>query len=267
MANLFRWYDPYASVMGTGTPQFRGMDGALLPRRCQSDALLGLAVGVSKIVQHPGSRAEWDAVCEAYGFHVSFFYREELELATRLAALEGKLWFISHSGEPDLTKKLSALPNSSVLLASYEFIGLDQETPLKMMERVYELVAWPMCIACLEEVDNAVGALHAGVDVDAGIHASVVAAQLFANASAIAEGRAIPKSTHARRGARAKLWLDPRQLAKAEVRECWERWQRQPERYNGKAAFARDMLQKFESLKSQPVIEGWCREWERSPPA
>jgi len=47
------------------------------------------------------------------------------------------------------------------------------------------------------------------------------------------------------------------------VRQCWDEWQKQPDRYSGKAAFARDMLDKFENLKSQPVIEGWCRAWER----
>lgn len=61
----------------------------------------------------------------------------------------------------------------------------------------------------------------------------------------------------------AKLKKDPKQAAKATVRECWDDWQKRPDRYDGKAAFARDMLAKFENLKSQPVIEGWCRKWER----
>jgi hypothetical protein len=64
-------------------------------------------------------------------------------------------------------------------------------------------------------------------------------------------------------GARAKLANDPKQKERALVRECWEDWQQEPDRYRGKAAFARDMLSKFESLQSQPVIEGWCRIWER----
>lgn len=63
-------------------------------------------------------------------------------------------------------------------------------------------------------------------------------------------------------GAYAKLAMDPKQKEKLLVRDCWDEWQKQPERYKGKAAFARDMLDKFESLKSQPVIERWCREWD-----
>lgn len=64
-------------------------------------------------------------------------------------------------------------------------------------------------------------------------------------------------------GALAKLAKDPKQKEKAQVRESWNLWQWRPDLYAGKAAFARDMLDKFESLKSQPVIEGWCRTWEK----
>ncbi len=67
----------------------------------------------------------------------------------------------------------------------------------------------------------------------------------------------------ATKGARAKLAMDPKQRDKASVRECFDEWRKQPSRYKSKAAFARDMREKFPSLESQPVIEGWCRAWER----
>lgn len=70
-------------------------------------------------------------------------------------------------------------------------------------------------------------------------------------------------STKARLNAVRRHQEDPKQRDKATVRECWDAWQRQLDRYSGKAAFARDMLDKFPSLESQPVIERWCREWER----
>lgn len=73
-------------------------------------------------------------------------------------------------------------------------------------------------------------------------------------------------SANATLGAMAKLANDPRQKDKALVRECWEIWQAFPQRTRRIADFARDMLEKFESLKSQPVIEGWCRIWEREMP-
>ncbi len=56
---------------------------------------------------------------------------------------------------------------------------------------------------------------------------------------------------------------DPKQADKAVVRECWDDWQKHPQHYKGKAAFARDMREKFPNLESQAVIERWCRTWER----
>lgn len=69
-------------------------------------------------------------------------------------------------------------------------------------------------------------------------------------------------STRARLNAIKMHAKNPKQKDKAIVKECWDEWQKEPDRYKGKAAFARDMRDKFPSLKSQPVIEGWCRAWE-----
>lgn len=65
----------------------------------------------------------------------------------------------------------------------------------------------------------------------------------------------------AKKGAVAMLAKSPKQKEKELVRDCWNDWQKQPIRYKGKAAFARDMREKFPNLDSQPVIERWCREW------
>lgn len=65
-------------------------------------------------------------------------------------------------------------------------------------------------------------------------------------------------------GAKARLAKDPRQEDKACVRECWDLWQKDLPRYKGKADFARDMIEKYESLKSAEVIARWCREWENT---
>jgi hypothetical protein len=66
-------------------------------------------------------------------------------------------------------------------------------------------------------------------------------------------------------GARKKLAADPKQAAKVAVFDCWLSWQKDSSRYKSKAAFARDMLEKFDNLESQPVIEGWCRRWSAEP--
>jgi len=70
------------------------------------------------------------------------------------------------------------------------------------------------------------------------------------------------RANFSRRGAQAKLANDPKQKAKEEVKQCWLLWQEHPGRYKSKAAFAKDMLDKFGNiLESQKVIEGWCRDW------
>lgn len=72
-------------------------------------------------------------------------------------------------------------------------------------------------------------------------------------------------SAKAKMHAMHRMSTDPKQKAKQQVRECWELWQGEKGRYKSKAAFAKDMLDKFERLESQRVIERWCKEWETEP--
>ncbi|WP_186184494.1 hypothetical protein [Burkholderia gladioli] len=69
-----------------------------------------------------------------------------------------------------------------------------------------------------------------------------------------------------RSASRARYLKDPKQLAKAEVKKLWELWRLDASRYPSKAAFARDMVEKFDELKSSKKIEDWTREWERGTP-
>ena len=72
------------------------------------------------------------------------------------------------------------------------------------------------------------------------------------------------ESERAKKLVSAKLADEPKQKDKQQVRGCWDEWQKNPTRYKSKAEFARDMLQKFESLISPQVIERWCRDWSNS---
>jgi hypothetical protein len=56
---------------------------------------------------------------------------------------------------------------------------------------------------------------------------------------------------------------DKKQLAKKDVKDCWDRWRKNPSEYKSKANFARAMLDKYEALGSQPVIASWCTKWEK----
>lgn len=65
----------------------------------------------------------------------------------------------------------------------------------------------------------------------------------------------------AKAGAEARWVNDPKAIAKQQVKECWEMWRLAPQNYKSAAAFARDMMFKYEELTSADVIKRWCREW------
>lgn len=71
------------------------------------------------------------------------------------------------------------------------------------------------------------------------------------------------KSEYARNNAYKRHENSVQQRDKKLVNSCWLEWQKKPENYKGKAAFARDMLTKCDELTSQKVIEDWCRVWEK----
>lgn len=92
--------------------------------------------------------------------------------------------------------------------------------------------------------------------------ALIISGQLFGE---VGEGKNVSKLMSSYASLRLKR--DPKQGEKKFVNDRWREWQEQPDRYKGKAAFARDMLDKCEHLTSQKKIEDWCREWEKANPA
>jgi hypothetical protein len=71
-------------------------------------------------------------------------------------------------------------------------------------------------------------------------------------------------SIRGRNAVQGKIKHDPKQIKKEEVKSCWVKWQEAPTKYESKAAFARDMIEKYgDVLKSHKSIEDWCREWEK----
>lgn len=143
------------------------------------------------------------------------------------------------------------------------------QLPLKPEPEISQLIAEFYLFHALTEIDNAIIAMQLN-DSEGSICAAIEASSALSNAMAIESGN--EKLQESRRefaylGAMAKIERDPKQAEKKLVKECWQEWQRDPNRYKGKAAFARDMLDKFEHLTSQKKIEDWCRDWEKSAPS
>lgn len=115
----------------------------------------------------------------------------------------------------------------------------------------------------LWEVDNALIALDLGAE--GAVIASIEAANALSNAIAIESGNIGEQKIRSEIGLRAAIARhaqDPKQIAKSKIKEHWMHWQEDKSTYQGKAAFARDMLDAYEALVSSKVIENWCREWE-----
>jgi hypothetical protein len=72
----------------------------------------------------------------------------------------------------------------------------------------------------------------------------------------------IGRSRLARKAALAKHAASGKSEAKRLVRECWEDWCKHPQQYQRPANFSRAMLDKYEELQSQAVIDRWVRQWE-----
>ncbi len=73
----------------------------------------------------------------------------------------------------------------------------------------------------------------------------------------------IYKTSFAKSNAQKSLNNNPKQADKKAVKRWWDEWQVDPDTYKSDSAFARDMLVKFEALKSPAVIARWCREWRK----
>lgn len=115
---------------------------------------------------------------------------------------------------------------------------------------------------CLTRVERGATDLSL-IDLGLAWECAYVAAEL--NESLVddyfAKRRATYQAQHLARIKHAKD-RDGKQAAKRVIRELWEDWRNNaPQRYKSKAAFARDMSDKFLELKSTKVIETWCTLW------
>lgn len=117
----------------------------------------------------------------------------------------------------------------------------------------------------LIQAQEAVTTRREGRIVELSIQAATEVANKTATKAAIAIRRNLSKVL-ASNAAKAKHASSAKAADKVVMREYWADWQDNPERYGGKAAFARDMLDKFPDWCNSKVIEGFCRDWEKEKP-
>ncbi len=74
----------------------------------------------------------------------------------------------------------------------------------------------------------------------------------------------IPK-TRARKAAKARLANDRDgiQASKLAIKKDWDKWKRNPNLYDGNAAFSRSVLDRHTNIKDIRTIGRWCTEWSK----
>jgi hypothetical protein len=129
---------------------------------------------------------------------------------------------------------------------------------------------WPIfsgmyLMGALLEIDHAL--IQNDLKFGGAIRSALAAAEMLDRARSLMpheNSLRLARKQLATNAAAAKLNNDPRQADKRFVRECWDEWQREPERYESQAAFARDMMAKCAHLTSVAVVERWCRAWKQA---
>ncbi len=115
----------------------------------------------------------------------------------------------------------------------------------------------------MDEMEDAVqDAIEAGLNMAEALQGVASTSMTFAT-SAPDAGRSQQGPTMSELGVIARAEKDPRTKEWVFIRGCFDAWQKSPHRYESYSAFARDMLEKVEHLKSASVITRHCREWRK----
>lgn len=160
----------------------------------------------------------------------------------------------------DIRKRIAELERSAVVDACYQLVS----------RRPLDDSLWPFfsslyLMGALLEIDYAL--IQNDLKDGGAIQSALLAAEMLDRARALMpheNSLRLARRQLATNAAVAKLNNDPRQADKRFVRECWDEWQREPERYESQAAFARDMMAKCAHLTSVAVVERWCRAWKQA---
>ena len=124
--------------------------------------------------------------------------------------------------------------------------------------------------ACLEEIDNALVAFYLG---QSGLTPALAAAEAYSNYLAIDTGSEQLQSVRREMGVKAAMERyrnDPKQKAKAFIKECWNDWLQTPSRYKTQSAFAQDVIAKLEPgpdgeslISFDTVLKKWIPSWRK----
>lgn len=279
----FTFYDPYSSVLSGTTPAFTDANGKKLEFRSPDAARQLLYLAKSAADEYLSGNA---LTREDWNKELGNSKRMVNELRTDMRASNFQFRDpLGHSVSPNVDE-FSPFQVLSIAhqLFSKNWVPSEEEQDREDDGVKIGFLHKLWCVICLSEVDSALLSVlyeDAGDGIASAIEAAEAlgyARELRRLAAAALKSPALdpldrgPLVVPLRRefalaGAKARLAKDPKQAAKREVKNWWIRWRANPTWYQSKSSFARVMLDKFPVLSSQPVIEAWCRQWEKAEDA
>lgn len=270
---LFVAYDPHLTFSRSDAKRFLNRSGRSIEiagRDLDLEALFRLAQLAYSIV-----RAAFP-ICESFDFEkanrIYIDYLQHQLLLFRESVSKGSIKLYAGSGvkvsKEAIDNYLSYLSDNALLFWLREEFRDELAANPPELRRV---VSFVHALSALRTIDHVLASLNEAkpqfVSEVLEVVQQISYAQEFSEhreLGAVAALRRTLGSEWGRMARVAALKVDPKQSEKQLAKECWREWQRMPTRYRSKAAFARDMLTKFEHLESQKVIEDWCRDWEKS---
>lgn len=278
----FSFYDPYRSVLSGQSPRFVDSKGELVPVRQGASSSVRELLHLAKKAADRYLQGQHLTV-EEWKTALSSFKKFIRDISKEIPF--DRIQFVDIMGNP--VEDPGELPDDPFSILSLHQQLLERHADKFSREdwSVVGMLHTLWCVICLSEIDHALLSCMYE-DAGDGIFSAMRARDALSNAERVEgilagqqvlgrEDRATDgdhlvatiRQDLARSGAAAKWAAHPVGQAKAEVQQLWQEWQRQPSRYRSKAAFARDMLDKFEALGNQAVIVRWCTEWEKEQAA
>ena len=265
-------FDPYLTytnkgkyfIKPDGTPSFEGWTSVSHPTSMSDDALdlwrLGKrAFDALNSSEKINSKADFDLIYKSYCDTLSEF---RIILAKRIEEHPNGINFVSLDGGK-VTPDFDEASNAVIVDIAWK-LGRSELSLCQLAGEMFLFV-------CFEEIADSI----IGMCLDGGyaVSGALAAAEAFANFQAIDSGNENlqkVRSEFASRSAIERYKRDPKQKAKSFIKECWDQWQENPNRYNKQSDFAIDVLSKIDTNENgdpivsfDTVLKKWIPMWTK----
>lgn len=267
----FQSFHPYLTyksdgkyfIQPNGTPSFEGWSSICKPTEMNDDALDLWRLGkraFDAFGEFP-SRAEFD---DCYQYYLKTIKDIKRAIADHVITDPNYIVFVNMDGEKRDPPDFDNISNSGVIEIAW------QATREQSGDTAY--VRGLFLFACLEEIDNSI--IGMCLDGRYAVSGALAAAEAYANYQAIETGNDNLQKVRSEIAAHAAIERykrDPKQTAKAFIKECWGQWQNNPTHYEKQSSFANDMLTKVPTdangnpiISFDTVVKKWIPAWTKN---